>query len=138
MSLPLFIMTLGWRLADVKSKAVAVGGHDRRGLLVRGIVAAGMTGVFKWAWMDYNLVTSSSVLGQEETYFASLLVCLPLIGLGLCSVRPGSVMTGRAGGITPELEGALTDNVPIVSAASQRCRCWMRPIWWCSSPSRGG
>ena len=62
MSLPLFIMTLGWRLADVKSKAVAVGGHDRRGLLVRGIVAAGMTGVFKWAWIDYNLVTSSSVL----------------------------------------------------------------------------
>lgn len=44
----------------------------------------------------------------------SLLVGLPLIGLGLRGVRPDSLQADKAGGVTPELEEALADNVPIV------------------------
>ena len=44
----------------------------------------------------------------------SLLVYLPLIGLGLRRVRLASLQAEKAGGITPELEEALADNVPIV------------------------
>lgn len=44
----------------------------------------------------------------------SLLVCLALIGLGLCRVRLASLQAEKAGGITPELKEALADNVRIV------------------------
>ena len=64
--------------------------------------------------MDYNLVTSGWLLAQGVLYLVSLLVCLPLIGLGLRRVRLVSLKAEKAGGITPELEEALADNVPIV------------------------
>ena len=44
----------------------------------------------------------------------SLLVCLALIGLGLCRVWLASLQAEKAGGITPELKEALADNVRIV------------------------
>jgi hypothetical protein len=43
-----------------------------------------------------------------------LLACLSLIGLGLCRMRLASLQAEKAGGIAPELEAALADNVPIV------------------------
>ena len=50
----------GWRLEDVKLKAVAFeeAFHYQGLLLVPGIIAVGVTGVFTWAQMDYNLITS--------------------------------------------------------------------------------
>jgi hypothetical protein len=44
----------------------------------------------------------------------SLPVWLPLTGLGLRRVRLAPLRSAKAGGITPELEEALVDNVPIV------------------------
>jgi len=64
--------------------------------------------------MDYNLVTSGWLLAQGVLYLVSLLVCLPLIGLGLRKVRLASFQAEKVGGMTPELEEALADNVPIV------------------------
>jgi len=81
---------------------------------VPGIIAVGVTGVFTWAQMDYNLVATGWLLAQEVLYLVSLLVCLSLIGLGLRRMRPASLQAEKAGGVTPELEEALADNVPIV------------------------
>ena len=53
-------------------------------------------------------------LAQEVLYLVSLLVCLALIDLGLRRVRLVSLQAEKAGWITPELEEALADNVPIV------------------------
>ncbi len=64
--------------------------------------------------MDYNLITSGWLLAQGVLYLVSLLVCLPLIGLGLRRVRLISLQVEKAGGIRPELEEALAGNVPIV------------------------
>ena len=77
-------------------------------ILIR-ILAVGLTGVFTRAQMDYNLITSGWLLAQGVLYLVSLLVCLPLIGLGLCRVRLASLQAEKAGGITPELEEALAD-----------------------------
>ena len=88
--------------------------HYQGLLLVPGIIAVGVTGVFTRAQMDYNLVATGWLLAQEALYIVSLLVCLALIGLGLRRVRLASLQAGKAGGITPELEEALADNVPIV------------------------
>jgi uncharacterized membrane protein len=86
-----------------------------QGLLpVPGLIAVGVTGVFTWAQMDYNLVATGWLLAQEVLYFVSLLVCLSLIGLGLRRMRLASLRAEKAGGITPELEEALADNVPML------------------------
>ena len=83
-------------------------------LLVPGIIAVGVMGVFTWAQMHYNLITSGWLLAREALYLVSLLVCLPWIGLGMRRVRLASLQAEKAGGITPELKEALADNVRIV------------------------
>lgn len=111
-----FPLIRGWRLDEVKLKAVAFeeASHYQGLLLVPGIIAVGISGVFMWAQMDYNLITTGWLLAQEALYLVSLLVCLPLIGLGLRRARLASLKAEKAGGKTPELEEALADNVPIV------------------------
>lgn len=111
-----FPLIRGWRLEDVRLKAVAFeeAAHYQGLLLVPGIIAAGVTGVFMWTEMDYNLITTGWLLAQEALYLVGLLVCLPLIGLGLRRARLASLQAEKAGGTTPELEEALADNVPIV------------------------
>ena len=64
--------------------------------------------------MDYNLMSSGWLIALEALYLVSLLVCLPLIGLGLRRARLASLRAEKSGGATPELEEALNDNVPIV------------------------
>ena len=61
-----------------------------------------------------GLQSNHQRLAQEVLYLVSLLVCLALIGLGLRRVRLASLKAEKAGGITPELKEALTDNVRIV------------------------
>lgn len=111
-----FPLIRGWRVEDLKVKAVAFeeATHYQGLLLVPGVIAAGVTGVFMWTQMDYNLITTGWLLAQEALYLVSLLVCLPLIGLGLRRARLASLQAEKAGGATAELEEALADNVPIV------------------------
>jgi uncharacterized membrane protein len=111
-----FPLIRGWRLEDVRMRVVAFeeASHYQGLLLVPGIIALGVTGVFMWAQMDYNLLGAGWLLAQEALYLVSLLVCVPLIGLGLRRARLASLQAEKEGGITPELEEALADNVPIV------------------------
>ncbi len=111
-----FPLIRGWQLEDVKLKAAAFeeASHYQGLLLVPGIIALGITGVFMWTQMDYNLITTGWLLAQEGLYLVSLLVCVPLIGLGLRRARLASLQAEKAGGVTLELEQALADNVPIV------------------------
>ncbi len=111
-----FPLIRGWRFDDVKLKAAAFeeASHYQGLLLVPGIIAVGISGVFMWTQMDYNLITTGWLLAQEALYLVSLLVCVPLIGLGLRTARLASLQAEKAGGTTPELEEALADNVPIV------------------------
>ncbi len=55
-----FPLIRGWRLEVVKLKAVAFEEalHYQGLLLAPGIIVVGVTGVFTWAQMDYNLITS--------------------------------------------------------------------------------
>ena len=111
-----FPLIRGWRFDDVKLKAAAFeeASHYQGLLLVPGVIAVGVTGVFMWTEMDYNLITTGWLLAQETLYLVSLLVCLPLVGVGLRRARLASLQAEKAGGTTPELEEALADNVPIV------------------------
>ncbi|MEX0800959.1 MAG: DUF2269 family protein [Dehalococcoidia bacterium] len=111
-----FPLIRGWRLEELRLRVAAFdeASHYQGLLLVPGVIAAGISGVFMWTQMDYNLITTGWLIALEALYIVSLLVCLPLIGLGLRRARIAALRAEKTGEVTPELEEALADNVPIV------------------------
>ena len=105
----------GWQSDDLRVRAESFdeASHYQGVLLVPGAIATGAAGVFLWAQMDYNLITTGWLLLLELLYIATLLVCLPVIGLGLRRVRLAALQARKAGRATPDLERAMADNVAI-------------------------
>jgi uncharacterized membrane protein len=83
-------------------------------LLLPGAIAAAATGVFLWAEMGFNPLTTGWLLALEIMYLVVILLCLPLIGLGLRRVHLLSLQAAKAGETSPELADALADRVPLV------------------------
>lgn len=105
-----------WRSRDVHYQATAfseASQYEGR-FLLPGAVAAAATGVFLWAEMGFNLLTTGWLLALEILYLIVLLLCLPLMGLGLRRARLLSLQAAKAGHPTPELAEALADRVPLV------------------------
>lgn len=104
-----------WQTSElnVQLPALEEASHYQGVLLVPGAIAAVATGVFLWAQMDYSLISTGWLLVVEGLYIVTLLVCLPLIGMGLRRARLAALKARRAGGPVPELEQALADNVPL-------------------------
>ncbi len=111
-----FPLIRGWRVQEIRLQAAAFeeASHYQGILLVPGAIAAGASGLFNWAQMGYNLATTGWLLALEGLYLMTILVCLPLIGLGLRRARLAALQGEKAGRTTPELEEALADNVPVV------------------------
>ncbi len=105
-----------WQSDDVKTRADSLeeAAHYQGVLLVPGAIAAAATGEFLWAQLDYNLITTGWLLVLETLYIVTLLVCLPLIGVGLRRARLAALQAHKSGRMTPELEQAMSDNVPLV------------------------
>jgi len=105
-----------WQSEDVvmRGDSFVEAAHYQGVLLVPGAIAAGASGLFLWAQMDYNLFTTGWLILLELIYVAVLLVCLPLTGMGLRRARLAALQARKRGGVTPELELAMTDNVPLV------------------------
>ncbi len=106
----------GWRSQDltVQTTAFDEASHYQGVLLVPGAIAAGASGLFLWAEMDYNPLTTGWLLALEGLYLVTLMLCLPLIGLGLRRTRLAALQAEKLGGATPELEEALADSVPLL------------------------
>lgn len=106
----------GWQAPDVETKVVAFGEatHYQGILLVPGAIAVATTGLFLWGQLDYNFVTTPWLLGVEAMYIVTLLVCIPLIGMGMRRARIAALIAERRGNVTPELEEAMADSVPLV------------------------
>ncbi|MDO8615504.1 MAG: DUF2269 family protein [Dehalococcoidia bacterium] len=105
-----------WQSGEVTARweSLEEASHYQGVLLVPGAIAAVATGLFLWAQLDYSLVTTGWLIAVEALYIATLLVCLPLIGMGLRRARLAALQARRAGRTTPELEQAMADNVPLV------------------------
>lgn len=105
-----------WRSPDLQYRAIAFDEASQYEglLLLPGTIVAGGTGVFLWTEMGYNLVTTGWLLALGILYLVVLLLCLPMMGLGLQRTRLLTLQAARAGQITPELEQALADKVPLV------------------------
>src|SRR3989442_14525113 len=97
-----------------KAETFVEAAHYQGVLLVPGGIAAGASGLFLWAQMDYNLLTTGWLILLELLYVFVLLVCLPLSGMGLRRARLAALQARKRGEATPELELAMADNVPLV------------------------
>ncbi len=105
----------GWQAPEVNIRVVAFGeaAHYQGLLLVPGAIAVATTGLFLWGQLDYNFVTTPWLLGVEAMYIVTLLVCIPLIGMGLRRARIAALIAEHRGEVTPELEEAMADSVPL-------------------------
>lgn len=105
-----------WQSGEVTARLESLeeASHYQGVLLVPGGIAAVASGLFLWARLDYNFITTAWLLVLELMYILTLLVCLPLIGMGLRRARLAALKARRAGKSTPELEEAMADNVPLV------------------------
>jgi uncharacterized membrane protein len=105
-----------WSVEELSLQVLAIEeAHHYQGLLlIPGTVAAGATGAFYWAQAGYNLFATGWLLALGLLYLLVLLVCLPLIGIGLRRLRLAALQAAREGSPTPELAEALADRVPLV------------------------
>lgn len=105
-----------WRSKDVRFQMHAFGqaAANETGLMLPGGLLTGATGVFWGAAAHYNFVRDGWLLALWILYALMMLVALPLLGLGLRRARLLSLQAGKSGRVTPELEQALSDNVPLV------------------------
>jgi len=109
-------LSRAWRSPEIQQQAAAFAEASQyQGLLLLpGIIAVGVSGVFLWAEMGYNLITTGWLLALEILYLIVLLVCLPLMGMGLRRTYLLTLEAAKKGEVTPELREALADRVPLV------------------------
>ncbi len=105
-----------WRSKDVRFQmhAFRQAADNETGLLLPGALLTGATGVFWGADAGDNFFTTGWLVALWVLYVISVFVCLPLLGLGLRRVRLLSLQAAKTNRVSPELEQALADNVPLV------------------------
>lgn len=105
-----------WRSKDVVFQMAAFrqAADNETGVLLPGALLTGATGVGWGAAAGWNFFTDGWLLALWLVYLLAVFVCLPLLGLGLRRARLLSLKAAKSGQVTPELEAALADNVPLV------------------------
>jgi len=105
-----------WQHDDIAVRADSLeeAAHYQGVLLVPGAIAGIATGIALWAQLDYDLAGTPWLVELEGLYVATLLVCLPLIGIGLRRARIAALQARKTGRPTAEQEGAMGDAVPLV------------------------
>ncbi len=98
----------------VRADSLEEASHYQGVLLVPGAIAGIATGIALWAQLDYDLVGTAWLVALEAVYVFTLLVCLPLIGIGLRRARIAALQARRAGRATPQQEAAMADAVPLL------------------------
>lgn len=100
---------------DARADSLEEASHYQGILLVPGAIASVASGLFLWAQLDYNLITTPWLLALEALYVLTLLVCLPLTGIGLRRARLAALKARKAGHAGPELEQAMRDGGPLIA-----------------------
>jgi len=88
--------------------------HYHGVLMVPGAIAGIASGLALWSQLDYNIFRTGWLIALEAMYVVTLLVCLPLIGTGMRRARLASLQAHKRGKVTPELEAAMADQVPLL------------------------
>jgi uncharacterized membrane protein len=110
-------LTRAWQseALEVRAGSLDEASHYQGVLMVPGAIAAVASGLFLWAQLDYNLITTPWLLALEALYVVTLLVCLPLTGIGLRRARLAALQARKAGQPTPQQTDAMRDAGPLVA-----------------------
>ncbi len=105
-----------WHNVDLRVQmyAFSSAADSETALLLPGALLTGATGVLWGASGHHNFVKETWLLLLSITYVFTVFICLPLLGLGLRRARVASLKSWKSGRMTPELQSALADNVPLV------------------------
>jgi hypothetical protein len=105
-----------WRSKDVQFQIAAFrqAADSESSVLLPGSLFTGITGVGWGAAAGYNFLGTGWLLALWLCYLLAVFVCVPLLGLGLRRARLLSLQAAKSGTVTPELQAALADNVPLV------------------------
>lgn len=101
---------------DVRADSLEEASHYQGILLVPGAIASIASGLFLWAQLDYDLITTPWLLALEALYIATLLVCLPLTGIGLRRARLAALQARKAGSATPQQAQAMSDGGSLIAS----------------------
>jgi hypothetical protein len=100
-----------------RSESFDEAAHYQGLLLVPGAIAVAATGLFLWSQqLGHNMFTTGWLIGVELIYIVTLLICLPFVGMGLRRARIAALQARRKGRSSPELDAAMSDNVPLFFA----------------------
>jgi len=105
-----------WHNKDLRTQmyAFTIAADNETALLLPGALLTGVTGVGWAASSHHNVVHEGWLLTLTIVYLFTTFICLPLLGLGLRRARLASLKSWKSGKLTPELQSALADNVPLV------------------------
>src|SRR5207247_7978964 len=109
-------LVMSWQHDDVGVRADSLdeASHYQGVLLVPGAIAGIATGIALWAQLDYDLIATPWLVALEVLYVVTLLVCLPLIGIGLRRARIAALQGRKTGRPTPQQEAVMADPVPLI------------------------
>jgi uncharacterized membrane protein len=105
-----------WRNKDMRAQmyGLTAAANAEPRLLLPGALLTGMCG-FVWASVSgNNFFKEPWLLTLTILYLLNCFALLPLLGMGLRRARIASLKSWKSGKLTPELQAALADNVPIV------------------------
>ena len=107
----------GWQSQslDVQADSFEEASHYQGILLVPGAIASVASGLFLWAQLDYNLITTPWLLALEALYVLTLLACLPLTGIGIRRARLAALQARKAGRATSQQTQAMSDGGPLIT-----------------------
>lgn len=108
-----------WRSSDLRAQmyGLTAAADSEPVLLLPGAIAAGVFG-FVWATVSHHdFFREPWLLTLTVLYLLNSFVFLPLLGVGLRRARLASLKSWKSGKLTPELQAALADNVPVVFSA---------------------
>src|SRR3989442_3413348 len=98
----------------VRADSLQEASHYQGVLLVPLAIAGIATGIALWAQLDYDLIATPRLVALQVLYVVTLLVCLPLIGIGLRRARIAALQARKTGRPTPQLEEAMVDGIPLI------------------------
>lgn len=101
---------------EVRADSFEEASHYQGILLVPGAIASVASGLFLWAQLDYNLITTPWLLALEALYVVTLLICLPLTGIGLRRTRLAALQARKAGHATPQQAQTMSDGGALIAS----------------------
>lgn len=109
-------MYRAWRSKDIEFQMFSFrqAAEAETGILLPGLILTGVTGVFWAVSKEYNFIADGWLGLLTLLYIFTTFIALPLLGLGLRRVRLLSLEAAKQKRVTPALEEALNDNVPVV------------------------